>query len=255
MVFGLVLFNPSSVDAFDRFENWGFDQGGGYRMGSFTDEDSGLTLTSVTSQMDDNLLAVGGALGNEWAVRIYFLEPNGPELIGAWTGAGEMKLEYSTITSMAWVDGLLACGVEHLKDGRMDAGVLFLDPEKPQSVAFTELDDWDSLSSLRSDTLDDRKLWALGTKNGQTLCRAINSSNEAMDEFRIHNLKKPRALLVREDKIWICGEKEVKDSLVEVVEVFIDGKQKGTKPLGPGHCVCDGGIRAEYLSDGQEKDQ
>ena len=59
MVFGLVLFNPSSVDAFDRFENWGFDQGGGYRMGSFTDEDSGLTLTSVTSQMDDVLLAVG----------------------------------------------------------------------------------------------------------------------------------------------------------------------------------------------------
>ena len=55
-----------------------------------------------------------------------------------------------------------------------------------------------------------------------------------MDEFRVNNLAKPRALLVREDKIWICGENEGENSFVEV---FIDGKQKDTKPLGSGHFV------------------
>ena len=39
------------------------------------------------------------------------------------------------------------------------------------------------------------------------------------------------------DEIWICGEKEEKGLLVEVVEVFIDGKQKDSKSLGPGHFV------------------
>ena len=234
MVYGLVLFIPSSVHAFDRFENWGFDQGGGYRMGSFTDEDAGLTLTSVAAQMDDNLLAVGGALGNDWAVRIYFVEPSGPELIGEWTGAGAVKLEYSTVTSMIWVDGLLACGVEHLKGGGMDADVLFLDPEKPESLVFAELGGWDSLSSLRADPLDASKLWVLGTRNRQTFCRSINSSNEVLDEFRMNDLTKPRAMLARDDKIWICGENEGGNSFVNV---FIDGKRKGTKPLGPGHFV------------------
>ena len=64
-----------------------------------------------------------------------------------------MKLEYSTITSMAWVDGLLACGVEHLKGDRMDADVLFLDPEKPQTLVFAELGGWDSISSSQSGSI------------------------------------------------------------------------------------------------------
>ena len=61
----LVCFLPlsASLDAFDRVENWGFDQGGGYRMGSFTDEDANLVVTCMASNTDRKFLAVGGALG------------------------------------------------------------------------------------------------------------------------------------------------------------------------------------------------
>ena len=56
-------------------------------MSSFTDEDAGMVVTSMEISPNKNLLAVAGALENDWAVRVYSLSSNGPEQVGEWTAA------------------------------------------------------------------------------------------------------------------------------------------------------------------------
>ena len=229
VVLGFILPQTSYLYAFDRVENWGFDQGGGYRMGSFTNEDAELVVTSMETSLNEEFLAVAGALGNDWAVRVYSLNSNGPELFVEWTGAGEKELPFATITSMAWLDGLLACGVEYLNGDKTNAGILFLNQEKQGEVTFSELIGWESLSSVKSDSSKGSNLWVSGTKNRQSFCRSLNLDNNETEEFRIENLSKLRAMVVQNEKVWICGENPGGNSFVEL---FVEGKRKKRSPLG-----------------------
>ena len=45
--------------AFDKFENWGFDQGGGLRTGDFIGQDAELVGVCMSINSDATLLAVG----------------------------------------------------------------------------------------------------------------------------------------------------------------------------------------------------
>ena len=98
----LIALLPKVWADFELQQNWGFEQGGGYRQGDFVGEDAGLVLTNMVWDEQNNRLAVGGALGNEWAVRVYEVGSNGPSLVAGWTGALEPKLEFSRITALAW---------------------------------------------------------------------------------------------------------------------------------------------------------
>ena len=71
------------------------------------------------------------------------------EEVGEWTAAGERELPFSTIISIAWLDGSLACGVEFTNGDHTNAGVLFLNTENQQDIKFIELSDWDSLCSVK----------------------------------------------------------------------------------------------------------
>jgi hypothetical protein len=226
---GLFFMSIPSIFAFDRVENWGFDHGGGYRIGSFTGEDAGMVVTSMETSPNKDLLAVAGTIENDWAVRVYSLSSNGPEAFVEWTAAGETELPFSTIISLAWLDGALACGVEYLEGDEINAGVLFLNPENVEQIKFSELKNWGSLCSVQRDFSDGSKLWVSGTRRGMSFCRLINSSNNRLDEFRIENLSKLRAMVVQQEKVWICGENLGGNSFVEL---FIDGKRKKRCPLG-----------------------
>ena len=133
----------STLHAFDRVEKWGFDQGGGYRMGNFIGEDVNLVVTGMELSPGNKTLVIGGALNNQWAVRAYSLEANGPELVASWDGSEKNELSFSTITSIAWMeDGLIKCGIDHLVGDEMRSGILSLDLNNQQNEEFFELEGW-----------------------------------------------------------------------------------------------------------------
>jgi len=222
----------STLHAFDRVENWGFDQGGGYRMGSFTGEDTNLVVTGMELSPDNKIVVLGGALNNQWAVRVYSLEANGPELVTSWNGTEKNELSFSTITSIAWAeDGLIKCGIEHLIGDEMRSGILSLDLNNQQNEEFLELEGWDSLTEIKIDPSRSGGLFILGAKNGQAICASINESNTIQEEFRIPSIAKPRAMAIQQNNIWICGENPGQNSFVKIINAE---KGKGVFPLGPG---------------------
>jgi len=222
----------STLDAFDRIENWGFDQGGGYRMGSFVGDDINLVVTGMELSPDNKTVAVGGALHNKWAVRVYSMGANGPEIVGSWNGLEQNRFLFSTITSIAWMeDGIIKCGIEHLVGDQMRSGILSLDLDNQQNEEFLELKGWNSLTEIKVDPSGSGELFILGTKKRQTFCRSINALNITQQEFRIPNIAKPRAMAIQENRIWISGDNSGQNSFVEVFE---EEKTKRVFPLGPG---------------------
>ena len=103
----LVTFSLLSLSQvlgkFDMLENWGFDQGGeiGFRQGNFVGDDTELILTKMSLNQGENRLAVAGAHGTNWAVRIYGLSTGQPEALVSWTGG--LDLNHSIVSSLAWV--------------------------------------------------------------------------------------------------------------------------------------------------------
>ena len=64
---------PFSWAGFDVLENWGFEQGGGLRQGNFVGEDANLVLVDMVWDAERRRVAVAGALGDNWAARVYTL--------------------------------------------------------------------------------------------------------------------------------------------------------------------------------------
>ena len=93
--------------------NWGFEQGGGFRQGNFIGQDKQLSVVTMSFNQSTKQLAVAGAMGDKWAVRVYQLGMNGPNLITSWTN--QQKMEFFQVTSMEWVSAeeKLVCAVEH----------------------------------------------------------------------------------------------------------------------------------------------
>ena len=224
ILLGCLLLNAVSLHAFDRVENWGFDQGGGYRDGNFLGEDSELVVTCMKINPEGTKFAVGGALGDFWAVRIYSLVGEGgqpQQLDHEWNGSQDKN--FSTITSMAWVNGKLACGVEYCEGQNMNASVLIIDPANSGFVERKLPGDpsWKSLSALRSDpdSSNGDRLWILGKRGDVTAFGSIdlNDSNQTPNITTNGEITNPRAMALEGNKIWICGESN-KDSVVKVFE-------------------------------------
>ena len=179
-----------------------------------------------------------------------FIESNGPKLLADWTGVGARNLPFSTITSVTWLNNLLACGVEYLDGEETHAGVVFLNPDSPENLNSSWMGGTPS-ARYEKIQVDQSKLWVLGTKNEKSICRSINSSNEMINEFSIANMIKPRAMAITDNQVWVCGEKEVEESFEvweSFVEVFVDGKKR-TKSLGKGHFISDMQASGKKFSD------
>ena len=87
MVLIVVCAFPSFLSAsYNSFENWGFEQGGGFRQGNFAGQDGKLVVLDMALDQESGRLAVAGALGDKWAVRVYEIEPGGPVKIAEWNG-------------------------------------------------------------------------------------------------------------------------------------------------------------------------
>ena len=225
ILLGCLLLNAVSLHAFDRVENWGFDQSGGYRDGNFLGEDSELVVTCMKINPEGTKFAVGGALGDFWAVRIYSLVGEGgqpQQLDHEWNGSQDKN--FSTITSMAWVNGKLACGVEYCRDKVMNASVLIIDPANSGFVERKLPGDtsWKSLSALRSDpdSSNGDRLWILGKTGGVTAFVSIdlNDINQTSKITTNGEITNPRAMALEGNKIWICGESKDR-SVLEVFEM------------------------------------
>ena len=219
----LIALLPKVWADFELQQNWGFEQGGGYRQGDFVGEDAGLVLTNMVWDEQNNRLAVGGALGNEWAVRVYEVASNGPSLVAGWTGALEPKLEFSTITALAWsnVNKSLVCGVEHLADGRMKAGLLTLKLADENATQFTKLENWESVVALEKSVSSNDSLWVLGEGDGRGLCRKVNvfdPGNSLVDEFMLDQILRPQGMCEMDNGLWVAGKAGGKKSFLEVYE-------------------------------------
>ena len=110
----ILCFSGSLLQAsFDKVENWGFEQGGGFRQGNFVDGDRELVVVDSAWDETSRQLAVVGALGKRWAVRVYQIEESGPGILVSWNG--DNALHFATATAVAWnkSTGNLVCAVEH----------------------------------------------------------------------------------------------------------------------------------------------
>ena len=243
----LIALLPKVWADFELQQNWGFEQGGGYRQGDFIGEDGGLVLTNMVWDEQNNRLAVGGALGNEWAVRVYEVGSNGPNLVAGWTGALEPKLEFSTITALAWsnVNNSLICGVEHLADGRMKAGLLTLNVADENATQFTELENWESVAVVEKSVSSTDSLWVLGEGNGRGLCRKVNAfdpGNSLVDEFMLDQILRPQGMCEMDNVLWVAGKAGGKKSFLEIYE--------GNKLLGRPFQFNDDHFISSITSDG-----
>jgi hypothetical protein len=243
----VVVLAPRAWGLFDLQENWGFDQGGGYRQGNFVGEDASLVLVDQAWDEQRKLLAVGGAQGDEWAVRVYEVGPNGPNLLMGWTGASDPRLEFSTITSLAWnsTNGSLLCAVEHTLGGRSQAGLLLLDLSEANATQLIELEGWDTVVGVEESIITTGEFWVLGEGDGGGLCRSVNPSipeESADNEFMLHEILRPQAMCQIEDQLWVVGKAELKKSFIEVYQ--------GNEQVGAGS-VNDERFVSAMVSDGK----
>ena len=242
----VVILSPRAWALFDLQENWGFDQGGGYRQGNFVDQDASLVLVDQAWDEQRKLLAVGGAQGDDWAVRVYEIGPNGPNLLIGWTGSSDPRLEFSTITSLAWnsTNGTLLCGMEHTFENRSQASLLLLDLSEGNATELIALERWGSVVGVEESIVTTGEFWVIGEGDGGGLCRSVNPSipeKSADNEFMLDEILRPEAMCQIGDQLWVAGKSELKKSFVEVYQ---DNKQVGT------HMFNDDRFVSAMVSDG-----
>jgi len=80
LLLGILCFMSTLITlqaAFDKFENWGFVQDGGFRQENFIPSEKGLILNKMAWHAENQMLAVGGSEGNSWLVKVYQVQENG----------------------------------------------------------------------------------------------------------------------------------------------------------------------------------
>lgn len=221
---------PFSWAGFDVLENWGFEQGGGLRQGNFVGEDANLVLVDMAWDAERRRVAVAGALGDNWAARVYTMEVDGPVLLASWDG--HSSIHHATVSALSWIpgSGRLACGVEHLVGDKMAVQIFTLDPDNNMSIDFIDLPGWDSLIDLQGDPDPETQgnLLALGTvsegSKGQGQCLSVNPVSKVLsNQLGTEKIEKPTGMTVLNGQIWIAGQAGKKG----FVEAF--QKDKGKK--------------------------
>ena len=225
----LIVSTSLSHANFDISSNWGFIQGGGFRQGNFTGEDKKIKVVAMALDQSSNQLAVAGAIGEKWAVRIYRMGVDGPDLIASWTN--DQNLEFSVITSLEWISGSgkLVCAVEHLVGNQSNIRLLTLDPTNKSSIESVGLSGWVSVVDMQPENTNNDKFLLLGIKNKKAVCVTVDLSTKVIsDEFLLKGIDQPRALSFVNGQIIIAGQ----DGRGARIESYSAGKRKAFKKIG-----------------------
>lgn len=207
--------------AFDKFENWGFEQGGGLRSGDFIGQDAELVGVCMSINSDATRLAIGGAMHETWAVRVYELQDTGPVLMADWNGSQKDGLVFATITSMDWAGNQLACGFQSLNGKTMQAGVLLLDPNNQNQTEVKFFHGWETVAAISVDPASNNLLKAFGTKANEledSFCLTLNISRKTTTEFKVKGLAIPRSMIMHDGRILFCGEREKGRTAIRVFQ-------------------------------------
>lgn len=234
----LVCTSPSSLKgSYNFFDNWGFDQGGGFRQGNFTDEDGELVVTNMALNKESGHLAVAGAIGNKWAVRVYEMGVSGPVKTISWNG--DESFEYATATSLHWIpeSGKLVCGIEHVSEGVPLAVLTVLTPEFPEVAETLKLPDIDYLIDMFISPDNPDQAVVLGEAKKSGKCFTVDfESMQVVPEFTLEEITQPKALAVKDNQFWIVGHAATNRQEEEkaIVEVYIGNDMIDSKSLGRG---------------------
>ena len=123
LIISLISVAPPLLGDFDKFENWGFQQGGGLRQENFVGDDIKLVITGKAWNQDKQWLALVGSLHGKPAVRAYDLSNDQPVTFLNWNGKSEFKGATATAVRIPGSDRLLV-GIQKT---RGEVEVLLLD--------------------------------------------------------------------------------------------------------------------------------
>jgi len=170
------------------------------------------------------LLAVGGSIGDDWAIRVYQVESGGPVEVAGWTGSVELNLDFATVTSLSWVSAgnQLICGVEHLANHRTVAGLLLITLEDNNSLEYLDLAEWESVVAVEESTTEKGKVWIVG--EGGALGRFLlfdpaNIKGSLESELILEEVVSPNAVCQLNGILCVAGNTEKKGPILEMYEL------------------------------------
>ena len=214
---GMVLFAvpPTAEAALERNESWGFAAGeSSLRLPHF--EEEGLVLTSLSVTPNDELLAVGGQLGDQAIIRIYANSDTGPSQLGEFL----IERAQSTVPKLIWLDDntSLVAGLEFFSAEKMTQQIELRIFERAQADEFQEKDpigfedDDCSLLSLKADPSDRDKVWCLSSNNDRGVEGKIHrvSLIQGFSEVAKKGISSPQALAVSETNIALVRGNQVR---------------------------------------------
>ena len=219
LIISLISVAPPLLGDFDKFENWGFQQGGGLRQENFVGDDIKLVITGKAWNQDKQWLALVGSLHGKPAVRAYDLSNDQPVTFLNWNGKSEFK--GATATAVSWIPGSdrLLVGIQK---ARGEVEVLLLDRttgNQDEPVTKKKLQNWDSLADLQPDLHDQDSgvCWVLRTKNEKGLIRKISVSSNSLNlnnTLLFSEITEPKKLIVMKDKFLAAGQNDENEGII-----------------------------------------
>jgi len=232
-----LLSAPLSFASFDKAENWGFDQGGGFRQGNFTGKDAGMVVADLVWDGERNHMAVAGALGDQWAARVYKVNANGPQLVAGWDGNNSMP--FSTVTQLAWLpeSGELVCGVEYIERGKPKVRVLTLDINDDKEFIANDISGMEAFTELVTDSNNTQNVLVVGSGLGGARCLSVNPrSGVSSFDFSMDEIIQPIGMAVLDGRFWIVGN-DTEGKLI--IELYDDEELISKKSFGKNIFVSD----------------
>ena len=132
---------------------------------NFVGKDEKLVVLDTAWSSSRNQLAVAGSLNEKWAVRVYKMDEQGPELINSWDGNESMH--FSSVTKLSWLEtsGELVCGVEFIGKNKPMVGLLSLKPSEDEFI-FKHVSGLEFLMDLVPDPTNSQNIIILGEGSG-----------------------------------------------------------------------------------------
>lgn len=241
LLLGILCFMSTLITlqaAFDKFENWGFVQDGGFRQENFIPSEKGLILNKMAWHAENQMLAAGGSEGNSWLVKVYQVQENGPVERRNWSGNNsQIKFNFGSVASIKWIEGgkRLICGVESVSEDETIVSLILLDPNSNEPSGILPINDFDSLIDLVVDPKNPAEVWILGVKSNNRKLSVFNTeSSTVVTKPLPSQIINPSALVISETNSWIVGQA---NRGITVVDLFSDRRNFSSHILGPGFSV------------------